>query len=1079
MAVSSRSPFLRACLFFLLLLAGPVRADIGVYDDTLLGGWLDWSWGGVTRNFASNDPVRTGTKAISVTYTEGWSGLKFSGFSKADVTGHDTLRFWVHGGTTGGQKVQVLLGDGSAGTQASVTFFPVAGEWTQIEVPLFSLGTPALVSYIQWFNATPGSQPTFYLDDVSFVSLGVPTPTPTMVPDGVSVYRDTLQNGWNDWSWGGVTRDLEESGIVQEGSSAVAVTFTEGWSGFKLARSSSLEVGGVDLFRFHVHGGTSGGQTIQLRLGDSNSGTEVVLSVHPVAGSWTRIDVPLAELGSPVRVSFLQWHNPTAGSQPTFYLDEMFFLASGLPTPTPRPPAPGPELRIDASADRHPISPWIYGMNFGSEELAAELRIPVRRWGGNATSRYNWRHDTTNRASDWYFENIPNDNPNPSRLPEGSASDRFIEQDRRTGTETFLTIPMIGWTAKSRARSCGFRVSVYGPQQSTDPWAPDCGNGIHPSGERMTGNDPADTSIPAPPSFVQEWIAHLISRFGSASSGGVRLYNLDNEPDLWSETHRDVHPTPAGYDELRDRAVAYAAAIKESDPGALTFGPASWGWTAYFWSSLDWAAGGSWWLNPVDRLAHGNVPFLDWYLQEMAAAERQHGKRLLDYLDVHYYPAPRGVALAGAGGSATQALRLRSTRSLWDPSYVDESWIGQPVRLIPRLREWVDTHYPGTGIAIGEYNWGALHHINGALAQADVLGIFGRERLDLATIWDPPAPSEPGAYAFRLYLNYDGEGGRFGDIGVRATSTDPGLLSVFAAENSASGALTVIVVNKETRPLVADIGLAGFSPASSAAVYRYSEANLGAIVAEVPQAVSPSGFEATLPASSLSLFVIPASNAGPTPTPAPCGNGELEIGEQCDDGNRVAGDGCDHECRRELIPGDMSSFGSRGRTDCFLEWSVINPGNSPAMTRRGLRHPVQSCRDNDPTCDHDSDPAARACEFEVSLCLNNVDPALPGCIPPGVPAPPRIQRPSARREPVLTATLATALTQLRNPESGEVGNLLPLAAGTTGICSEPFRVRVARPKSPRLSGRLSIVTVATGPGGTPRDLDRLTLVCRP
>jgi hypothetical protein len=63
---------------------------------------------------------------------------------------------------------------------------------------------------------------------------------------------------------------------------------------------------------------------------------------------------------------------------------------------------------------------------------------------------------------------------------------------------------------------------------------------------------------------------------------------------------------------------------------------------------------------------------------------------------------------------------------------VDESWIGEVVRLIPRMRAWVDAHYPGTKLAITEYNWGALNHINGALAQADVLGIFGRERPSLA-----------------------------------------------------------------------------------------------------------------------------------------------------------------------------------------------------------------------------------------------------------------------------------------------------------------------------------------------------------
>src|SRR3954462_103141 len=106
----------------------------------------------------------------------------------------------------------------------------------------------------------------------------------------------------------------------------------------------------------------------------------------------------------------------------------------------------GPALSRNAAAQKHPISPLIYGMNFADESLAAELWLPVRRWGGNTTTRYNWQNDMANHTSDYYFENIPEDNPDPSHLPDGSAADRFVEQDRATGTQTLLTIPLIGWT---------------------------------------------------------------------------------------------------------------------------------------------------------------------------------------------------------------------------------------------------------------------------------------------------------------------------------------------------------------------------------------------------------------------------------------------------------------------------------------------------------------------------------------------------------------------------------------------------------------------------------------------------------
>jgi hypothetical protein len=367
---------------------------------------------------------------------------------------------------------------------------------------------------------------------------------------------------------------------------------------------------------------------------------------------------------------------------------------------------------------------------------------------------------------------------------------------------------------------------------------------------------------------VQAWIGHLIGRYGAADAGGVRFYNLDNEPMLWNDTHRDVHPAPASYDELRDRAYLYAAAVKAADPGALTLGPVLWGWTAYFYSALDAASGDDWWNHPQDRNAHGGVPFTEWYLQQMRAYEELHGVRLLDYLDLHYYPQAQGVALAPAGNAAIQALRLRSTRSLWDATYADESWIantddGPAVRLIPRMKAWVAANYPGTKLALTEYNWGALDHLNGALAQADVLGIFGCEGLDLATLWDPPAAGQPGAFAFRIYRNYDNEGGAFGETSVQASSGDQARLAVYAAQRSGDDALTLVVINKGASPLTSTVTISGFTPAASAAVYRYSAANLGAIVRQPDLTVTAGRFTTLFPASSITLVVLAPGEPAP------------------------------------------------------------------------------------------------------------------------------------------------------------------------------------------------------------------------
>ena len=243
----------------------------------------------------------------------------------------------------------------------------------------------------------------------------------------------------------------------------------------------------------------------------------------------------------------------------------------------------------------------------------------------------------------------------------------------------------------------------------------------------------------------------------------------------------------------------------------------------------------------------------------MRAYEQAHGVRILDYYDNHWYPQESGVAFGNGTDPATNALRLRSTRNLWDPSYVDESWINQATQLIPRMKQVVADNYPGTRTAITEYNWGALDSINGALAQADVLGIFGREGLGLAALWSPPSAGQPGAYAFRMFLNYDGQGAAFGDTSVQAVSTDQDKLSAYAAKRS-DGALTLVLVNKTGDDLSSGVTLKNLARSGKAQVYRYSAANLSAITREADVSVIPAPVCATCPPLSVLSTTFPANS---------------------------------------------------------------------------------------------------------------------------------------------------------------------------------------------------------------------------
>lgn len=666
----------------------------------------------------------------------------------------------------------------------------------------------------------------------------------------VALYGDTLDGEWQNWSWG-TSLDFSNRSPKKDGSHSLRVQYDSAWVALYL--NSQVTHNAIDYraLGFWAHGGT-GGQLVNVVAIDADGTWHAPHQISLQANSWTYFELSIAQLGNPATIAGLAWQDGSGSAQAAFYLDEIMLLETVLDDENETTH----QLNVNPAVEIRPISPNIYGMSFADAQMVAALDLPLNRWGGNAVTRYSFDQDSSNRASDYYFENIPNEVN--GTLPANSALNNFIVQNDKHNAETLTTLPMIGWTPKDRTISCGFSVAKYGQQDSVDPWRNDCGNGLR-NGQPITGNDPTDTSIAITPADVQAWMADLEAQH----NGAVTLFSLDNEPMLWHETHRDVHPNPVSYDEIRDLTYTYASAFKAQQPSAELLGPGVWGWTAYDYSAVDAASGQ--WTNPPDRNAHGDTPFIEWYLQEMARYEQQNGIRILDYVDVHYYPQQQGVTLQPAGDYTTQQLRMNATRALWDATYIDESWINEPVQLIPRMQDWVAQNYPSTKTAITEYNFGGVEHINGAVAQAEVLGIFGREGVDLAVMWDPPSMSEPTFHAFGIYRNYDGTGGKFGEMSVETSSSDPLELSVFAARRQSDNALTLVVVNKTFDNIKADLTVAGVG-STSAERYQYSSHDLTLIEQLGDASFSADNANLTFPSQSFTMLVL-TDDAPPTPEP--------------------------------------------------------------------------------------------------------------------------------------------------------------------------------------------------------------------
>src|SRR5579871_3958880 len=521
---------------------------------------------------------------------------------------------------------------------------------------------------------------------------------------------------------------------------------------------------------------------------------------------------------------------------------------------------PATTVTIDASANRHAINPNIYGVAYGDGTSLPDLNFTLNRYGGNNTSRYNWQANADNRGSDWYFESIGD-----TSATAGERGDTFFSMNKTAGAGTLLTIPMIDWVAKlgaNRNKLASFSIAKYGAQTGNDSqWYPDAGNGILSSnGQNVSGNNFNDADVPNSSTFQQGWIQHLVTTWGKASSGGVGYYLTDNESSIWFQTHRDVHPTGPTMDEIYGKIIDYSAKIKSVDPTALVVGPEEWGWDGYFYSGYDqqFAAAHNWSSFP-DRANHGNMDYMPWLLSQLKQNALSTGQKAIDVFSAHYYP--QSGEFGNDVSNSMQLLRNQSTRSLWDPNYVDQSWIDDKVQLIPRLKNWVNTYYfSGTPVAITEYNWGAEPYINGATAQADILGIFGREALDLATRWTTPDASTPTYKAMKMYRNYDGNKSTFGDTSVSDTVVNPDNLSSFAAIRASDGALTVMVINKVlSGDTPVTINLANFAAGSAAQVWQLTATNAITQLSDV--SISNAAISATVPPQSITLFVVPSATA--------------------------------------------------------------------------------------------------------------------------------------------------------------------------------------------------------------------------
>lgn len=463
-------------------------------------------------------------------------------------------------------------------------------------------------------------------------------------------------------------------------------------------------------------------------------------------------------------------------------------------------------LDVTIDSDKSlPISPYIYGVNYPDTWIYDWLKewkvyhdgFTLAREGGNRFTAYNWETNASNAGNDYFHEN--DDYLAVSNDP-GWTVERFLNYVQPTGAAALLTVPTLGYVSadKTTERDGGRDVN-HTPDYLNVRFLKSFAR--KPGGRLSLKPDTTDRAV------YQDEFVNWVETVRSKNS--PVWFALDNEPDLWSGTHARICPKPITYKGLCENNVEFASMIKDVAPGSLVFGPSNYGWNGS--RTLQGAPDG------------GGRIFVDVYLEAMKHASAVAKKRLLDVYDFHYYPEAMGDGIRitftnqpDKPGTAT--ARIQAPRSLWDPNYVEESWIpgsigGKAMRLLPDMQERVAAHYPGTKLSISEYDFGGRKSISGALAQADALGVFGRFGVFAACHWGLNHEDAAAMAGFHAFTDFDRQGHRFGDRGLPVEGVPPDQASVYASRDSKDrGRLTLILINKTFQIKEFRFSTKGFRP---------------------------------------------------------------------------------------------------------------------------------------------------------------------------------------------------------------------------------------------------------------------------
>jgi hypothetical protein len=455
-------------------------------------------------------------------------------------------------------------------------------------------------------------------------------------------------------------------------------------------------------------------------------------------------------------------------------------------------------IDIDLSKAKKTVSPYIYGKNNVlpstylsgtnadiSKAKEAGVRF-VRQGGGNNSTKYNWRLKLSSHP-DWYNNVYAND-------WDGAAKNLI---DQMPGVQGMWSFQLLGKAAANNKNN--FADWTYNQSNWWD------GVNQNLAGGGTVNPDPKGKALKEgnPDLYLMAWTADstvgiLDKWFGTKGLGynknQFQYWSMDNEPEIWSGTHDDVMKTQCTAEEFMQLYFKVAKAARAKYPEIKLLGPVP----ANEWQWYNWSGGSK--INGV------HYPWLEFFIKRIAEEEKASGIKLLDVLDIHFYPGEsdatnslnlhrvyfdRNYVYPGANG-------VRTITGGWDTSITKEYILG-------RCSDWLIKYKGanhGVGLAVTETAIKSTDPKIAAVWYASTMGEFMKNGVEIFTPWSWKVGMWEALHLFSRYNkgNY-----------VQATSQNETLVSAYPTLNEAADSMTVVLVNRsQTAKSTVNLNFAGY-----------------------------------------------------------------------------------------------------------------------------------------------------------------------------------------------------------------------------------------------------------------------------